>query len=51
VLVLSHPPIDLHDLKWIGGGHQELGKQRIRIERNRSDEPIEFLRLEKLLIG
>ena len=49
ILVLIHPTLRLHDFERIGRGHQDVGEQRIRIERDRCHQPIKFRRLEQLL--
>jgi hypothetical protein len=49
-LVLGRPAIGLHDLQRIGRCHQDLGKERIGIECNRSNQLIELFRLEQLLL-
>ena len=47
--VPGRPSIRLHDLKRIGRCHQNLGEQRIRIERDRSHQRIELFGLQQLL--
>ncbi len=46
VLVLREPLLELHDLQRVGGRHERLGQERVRVEGDRSHERIELVRRE-----
>ena len=48
-LVGARPAIGLHHLERIGRGHQDFGKQGVRIERDRREQLIELFGLEQRL--
>ena len=50
ILVGLQPTFGLHDIERVGGRHQHLGQQRVRIERNRRHELIKFGGLQGLRI-
>src|SRR5512139_2263341 len=43
LLVLLHPVVGLHDLQGIGGRHQELGQEVVRVERYRRQQLVQLL--------
>ena len=42
--MLLHPPVGFHDLLGVGGGGEDLGDERVRIQRDRRDELLELCR-------
>jgi hypothetical protein len=46
-LVLVQPALRLDDLDWVCARRQELGEQRVRIERDRGEQLLEFLARER----
>ncbi len=40
-----HPSLRFDNLGWIGRGCEDLRDQRVRVQRNRRDELVQFLRL------